>query len=76
MDEVIDFKKLDEEDIEVLKDIEQADKIRTEHNEQFLKFSKDEQVDYLVEMYAENENIIKKLGLKTINEEGDIDGSI
>lgn len=74
MDEFVDLKNLDEEDIEVLKDIEQADKIRTKHNEQFSKLSKDEQVDYLVEIYAENDNIIKKLGLKTINEEGDIDG--
>lgn len=74
MEEFIDLKNLDEEDMEVLKDIEQTDKIRTEHNEKFAKLSKDEQVDYLVEMYSENESIIKKLGLKTINEEGEIDG--
>ena len=66
------FDELTEEDVEILEDVKNLDIVRAERNKEFTKLSEKEQVEFLIDMYSENEKIIKSLNLKTINEDGEI----
>ena len=74
MFENTEFEEISEEDIEILGDMERFDKVRTAINDEFSEFSEKEQIDYLMSVYEANSQIIKSLNLKTINENGEING--
>ncbi len=63
-----------EDESETEKIIEEMAEVRAENNKKFAMLSEEQQVDYLKFCYGENKKIIDKLGLKTINEVGEVNG--